>query len=442
MNDPVHGPSVEPSAAGAGTAGPAPATVVAGLVLSVLLGAVTAALGAALPVLRSAYGTGDAAGTEVVVAYNLGALLALLGSGPLERRLPGRSVVSWLLAAFAAGCAGMAVAPAWWALTGCALLTGLGFGGLVLYANTAFGRPGGARGVRLLNWLHAAFGAGATTGPLLVGEWGAVRELLWAVAALTLCCVPFRSAADGSPTGPGPRRPVRAGRPPSAALVACAAVALLYAGVEAGIGALEATHLAATGHTPQDAARLSALFWAGLTVGRLLLPLAARRVPHPLLVLGSLLAGAGALTAATDPGLAPAAYGLAGICLAGAFPTLLAWTVTVLPGPRRVSGVLLTANLAGSAALPFLLGHVTDPAAPASVPLALAALTLVAGAALLTAVRAARPTSQHALPPAHPPTAHLPTALAAAHPPTARPPGADPTPARPLRASDEKEPSA
>ncbi|MFF9869851.1 MFS transporter [Streptomyces sp. NPDC013953] len=427
------------------------AAVVAGLALSVLLGAVTAALGAALPLLRAAYGSGNGGGgTEVVVAYNLGALLALLGSGRLERRLPASSLVSWYLAAFAAGCAGMPSAPAWWVLTAWALVAGVGFGGLVLYANAWFGRAGGAAGVRGLGALHAAFGAGATAGPLLVGGTGAVRELLWAVAVLAVCCVPFRRAgdpgADGAgppeagspgsvppghgtaPAGPPPRpspgrgagpgagpaapgwRPAAAGAvAPRGLLVACAAAAFLYAGLEAAIGALEATHLSAAGHTPEDAARLSALFWAGLTVGRLLLPLAAGRVSPVPLVLGALCAGACALTAAAAAGLAPASYAVAGICLAAVFPTLLAWAVTVLPGPRRISGVLLTANLAGSAVLPFVLGRLTTGAVPASIPLALAALAVVAAVPLVPAARAAGRRFRREPPPSPAPKTPSPT---------------------------------
>ncbi|WP_236243679.1 hypothetical protein [Streptomyces sp. CC228A] len=80
------------------------------------------------------------------------------------------------------------------------------------------------------------------------------------------------------------------------------------------------------------------------------------------------------------------------MCLAGAFPTLLAWAVTVLPDTaRRISGALLTANLAGSAALPYALALLTGPAPPAAVPLALAGLALASAAALAAAVRATGP---------------------------------------------------
>ncbi|WP_236244812.1 MFS transporter [Streptomyces sp. CC210A] len=393
-----------------------------------LLGAVTAALGAALPLLRTAYGAGagDAGGTEVVVAYNLGALAALLGAGLLERRLGGRPAVSWLLAAFAVGCAGMAEAPAWWVLTVCALVTGAGFGGLILHANTFFGRDGGPRSVRLLNGLHAAFGAGAVAGPLVVGETGAVRELLWAAAALTLCCHPFREAACGERPRPGPPRRCRPvprspgpcppgarhghpprpdlhpprlrrphGRPPRRPHRAAGGLRPRRVPVRGRRGRDRRTgghppgrrRVRPRGRGPADRAVLGRTHR-----GRLLLPALAGRVGGAVLVLAALLTGAAALAAATSGAFAPAAYGLAGVCLAGAFPTLLAWSVTVLPdSARRISGVLLTANLAGSAALPYALALLTGPAPPAAVPLALAALALASAAALAAAVRAAAP---------------------------------------------------
>lgn len=379
------------------------ALLVSGLTLSLLLGLVTAALGAALPLLRSTYGLPQGHGTEVVVGYNLGALLALLTCGPLERHRPVRTVRTLLLAAFAGGCLGAALAPAWWLLTVFVVLAGAGFGGLILHLNTVFGRAGGARGVRRLNLLHAAFGAGATVGPLLVGELGALTALLTGTAVLSALCLPFRAAADTAPPGhrdrPGPTAP-----PGAPLLTAFAAVALLYAGAEAGIGALESTHLAALGHSATDAARLSAFFWSGLTAGRLALPLLAHRLTPLPLILTALLTGAAALGVATAGGPAPAAYGLAGLALAGTFPTLLAWATTVLPAPQRVTAVLLTANLVGSATLPLALAWLTNPARPASIPLALAGLVLLSAlGALLAARRAAR-----ARPPAAPATPAVP----------------------------------
>ncbi|GAA2644097.1 MFS transporter [Streptomyces lunalinharesii] len=361
--------------------------IAAALALSLLLGVVTGALGAALPLLRSAYGLADGSGTELVVLYNLGALLAIVGCGiGLGRRL-GRALAPALLLAFAGSSAGMALAPTWGLLCALALVAGAGYGGLILHLNSYFARSSGARPALLLNVLHACFGAGATLGPLLVGQWGGTSGLLLVAGALSLLL--FRAAAA---TGEPVDRPEGAAAPrPSAPLLAVLALlALLYAGVEAGIGALESTHLAASGHSPAAAARATALFWAGLTVGRLVLPVAAHRLPHPRLIGLCLLAATGALTATLLDAVAPVAYGLAGLALAAVFPTTLAWANALLPDPHRVNSALLVANLVGSTALPYLIGLAAAPGNRATIPVAFAGLTLLCGLTLAGAARLAR----------------------------------------------------
>ncbi|WP_411121874.1 MFS transporter [Streptomyces sp. x-19] len=373
--------------------------IAAALALSLLLGVVTGALGAALPLLRSAYGLDDGSGTELVVLYNLGALLAIVLCGIGPRRLLGRTLPPALLLAFAGSSAGMALAPTWGLLCGFALVAGAGYGGLILHLNSYFAHPSRPRPALLLNVLHACFGAGATVGPLLVGQWGGTSGLLLVAGALSLLL--FRAAAA---TGEPVDRPdgAAARRPSGPLLAVLALLALLYAGVEAGIGALESTHLTSSGYAPADAARATALFWAGLTVGRLVLPVAARRLHHPRLIGLCLLAATGALAATLLGTLAPAAYGLAGLALAAVFPTALAWANTLLPDPHRVNSALLVANLVGSTVLPYLIGLAAAPGSRATIPLALAGLTLLCGLTIAAAARLAR----RPVPPAPRPAPH------------------------------------
>nr|WP_206324326.1 MFS transporter [Streptomyces sp. HNM0574] len=357
------------------------------MALSLLLGVVTGALGAALPLLRTAYALGDGSGTEAVVLYNLGALAAILGCGLGARGgRTGRGRVTALLLAFAAGSAGLALAPAWWVLCGFALLAGAGYGGLILQLNTFLAQPATPRPVLMLNLLHACFGAGATLGPLLVGRLDGVSGLLLTTGCLALLLLTARRTGDVAEE-PGTASPAPASLP---LLTVFAAAALLYAGVEAGIGALESTHLAAAGYPAARAAEYTALFWAGLTAGRLVLPWAAGRLGPPRLIGLCLLAAAGALAATTVGAWAPTAYGLAGLALAAVFPTALAWANALLPAPQRVNSVLLVANLVGSAALPHLIGLAAGPGRTAVIPLALTGLTLLTGAAVVLAARLAR----------------------------------------------------
>lgn len=378
-------------------AAPARVLVVAPLVLSLLLGVVTAALGAALPLLRSAYGLSEGGGAELVGLYNLGALAGVAACGLGGRTGAGGSTtgrpVLGLLAAFAGGCAGVALAPTWWLLNAFATATGFGFGGLLLYLNAFFGRFPGRRGLLLMNLLHACFGAGATVGPLLVGRFGEVSSLLLVTAGLTAPLLwPARHLGEDTPPTTDTGTDAPAGRRSLPLLSVFAAVAFLYAGVEAGIGALESTHLEAAGRSAEGAAGLTALFWAGLTAGRVVLPPVTHRLGPPRLVLLCLLAAAGLLLTTLDGRWAPAGYGLAGFALGTVFPTVLVWATAALPlPPERVSAVTLLTNLIGSAALPPLLGLFADPARAAmSIPLSIATLTLLCGLAVTAAIALAR----------------------------------------------------
>ncbi|MCZ0972508.1 hypothetical protein O1L55_16040 [Streptomyces albulus] len=101
----------------------------------------------------------------------------------------------------------MALAPTWGLLCGFALVAGAGYGGLILHLNSYFAHPSRPRPALLLNVLHACFGAGATVGPLLVGQWGGTSGLLLVAGALSLLL--FRAAAatgslSTAPTGPPP----------------------------------------------------------------------------------------------------------------------------------------------------------------------------------------------------------------------------------------------
>ncbi|WP_437312959.1 MFS transporter [Sorangium sp. So ce385] len=367
------------------------------LLLSVLLGVVTGALGAALPLFRDVYEMPAASGTELVVLYNLGALVSIALCGPSRRQALTRRAVTLVLTAFAGGCAGMAYAPTWPTLNMCAAVCGAGYGGLVLHQNTLFGRYPGRAGFVLLNLLHASFGAGAVLGPVLVGGLHQVSSLLLATAVLAVALVPWAGADGSTPraakalaAAESAAAPVVAEHPaPGRFLAILGLAALAYAGIESSIGALESTHLHAIGHSSADAARLSGLFWAGLVVGRLVLPFTALRLAPPCVVLLCLSAAAAGLVTAAS-GWAAGAYAVTGVALGPVFSTLLAWANATLLVPRRVSTVLLLANLCGSGLLPYLIGLVTDPRRPVLIPLSIAALTLLTGMAVAAAARLAR----------------------------------------------------
>ena len=77
-------------------------------------------------------------------------------------------IVALLMAACVvrgAGLVGMAFSPTWWALVGLAFCFGVGSGAIDAGMNTYFAMN---LSPRLMNWLHASFGLGATLGPILL----------------------------------------------------------------------------------------------------------------------------------------------------------------------------------------------------------------------------------------------------------------------------------
>ncbi|QUH01946.1 MFS transporter [Saccharopolyspora erythraea] len=373
---------------------PAPkrAQTVAAMVLSLPLGVVTGAVGAALPLLREDYGLSPTGGAELVVLYNAGAFAALvaLGGSWTRRALP--AVLTALVVVFAFCCAGMAFAGAvagpgvgWPLMLALATGAGFGYGGLVLQLNSFVGESFGHRQVLMLNLLHASFGAGAVAGPLFMGALGGVSAVLAAAGGLAALCLPVRRIAL-----PQPAAETLAPRSSPVALLAMfAGISLLYAGLESAIAASASTHLAAVGYPAADATALVGLFWAGLTAGRLVVPAVARGWSSHRLVLTGVLSGTAALISTVLPTWAPVGYALAGLGFSVVFPAVLAWAFTALGDGQRVASLLLVANLAGSAALPAAVAAASG-SAPATIPAALTGLAVLCGIAILLPLRCTR----------------------------------------------------
>ncbi|WP_051386375.1 MFS transporter [Actinokineospora inagensis] len=356
--------------------------VVAGFLVFVAVGMVSASLGAGLPFLRARYGLGPAGGGSVISAYNLGALAAVLGNAVLGRFVPRGVAAVGPLVAFGVGCAGMVLAPGWAVVLGAAVVGGAGFGGLVVHLNTVFARGFGARGVLMVNLLNAAFGVGAVIGPLLtsaVGGLGVRLPLALGVVFAVVAVPATRLTAPGEPTTHPTRSDLTAALP-------FAVIGFLYAGLETSVGAWESTHLTWTGTAAGDAARLTALFWTGLAVGRVVIPAALHRLRPSALVCGGLAGATAALATAMNPDLAVVGYALAGFALAPVFPTTLAWMAPHTPRAQLANSVVVMGCMLANAVQPAVVGVLADPDTPSRIPLTLtgfAALGLVA--ALLTA---------------------------------------------------------
>ncbi|WP_432570843.1 MFS transporter [Kineococcus sp. SYSU DK005] len=359
---------------------PAPAvpllgTAVVGVLGFFVLGAVSSALGPALPALRARHDLDASGAALLLVAFSLGATLGVLLAGAARHRVPDRASLAAGAALVLTGCVLLPQVPSAAGALGALLLTGAGFGVVDLLLNLVLAAAG-PRG-SLLMAVSAAFGLGAVGAPLLIGWRPEHVDLpFWACAggALLLSALLLRlhlPALRHRPLPVARRTGPVAGR---AAVALLGAVLLGYVTLEGGVAGWESTHLrASTGASPSRAAAAVALFWGGLTLGRLLAaPLVARLHPRRLLLL-ALGAATLSLLAAALPGAAVLAYALAGLAIAPVFPAVIAWHAAHRPDGGGVL-VLFAAALAGPVLTAPVTGALVDAHGAQAVPWVLAAL--------------------------------------------------------------------
>ncbi len=335
----------------------------------------------------------------LLTAAVCGSLLASTYAGQLVRAIGvGKLLlVSSLLVAGAM--AGMATSPFWHGMVTAAFFSGLGAGaidaGINAFAAARFSP-------RLVTWLHACYGIGATGGPVLMtislytpGGWrlgyGIVAGLLAAMAALFAFTISLWNAtpSQGSTSGAlphGTHLPGDAGMLETLARPIVWMQALLffvYAGAEVTAGQWLFTLLTESrGVTPASGGTIVGMYWASLTFGRIVFgQLATRFAPHAILRFATLLAPLAALLIAKAPVPVLSAAGavLLGFALAPIFPLLISAT------PDRVGqrfaaqsiGFQISSATIGVAVLPGIAGVLARERGLETVPLYLVGITLL-----------------------------------------------------------------
>jgi fucose permease len=328
--------------------------------------------GVAWPSMRDYFGLPIDALGGLLVSYTAGYLVSSFGS---ERMLARVSVGALLaLSCLATGVSlfGYAGASRWWMVVAFGGLAGLGAGaidaGLNTYAATHFS-------ARMVNWLHAFYGVGALSGPLLMTralrsglpwQWGYAivgggQLALAACFALTLRRWNGAYQFDGASS---PEPVVAASNVSTLRLPVVwfsAAVFFVYTGIEAAAGAWAYSLLTESRAIPMmTAGTWVSVYWGALTVGRIVSATIAGRAPAPML-LRCCIAGqaAGALLVWLDLSASSSFLGLALIGLASApiFPTMIASTPDRIPRNHLANAVgFQIAAVLGQSLLPALVG--------------------------------------------------------------------------------------
>jgi fucose permease len=311
----------------------------------------------------------------------LGLLIATFAAGyfassAVSGRLMGRFGIGTVLAVscgLTGSClVGYAVSNSWSTMVGLAALLGVGAGaidgGLNTYAAVA-------HGPRTLNWMHAAFGLGAATGPLIMtailGS-GLAWNVGYALVAVAQLCLAagYWLTRERFTSGSTPRR-VRV--EPGAASGARSTLLrqpllwlslglfFVYVGMEAGTGQWSFSLFTLSRAMPAAVAgALVSAYWASLTIGRVLFGALVPRISSERLLRGCMLGCilAAGLLWANIPVFSGLALAVLGLAFAPIFPILIAETPARVGHAQAadVIGLQVAAAVAGGAALPALLG--------------------------------------------------------------------------------------
>ena len=303
-----------------------------------------------------------------------GYLISSFSSGILMRRWGVGRLLIYSCLLTGAGLVGYTLVPSWWMMVLLGILAGLGAGaidaGLNAYVANHFG-PG------LMQWLHASYGVGITTGPLLMTfalanyqNWklaylvvGGFQIVLMVSFILSLCLwqQPPSAADVENPTSPTPSaRLEETMRQPR--VWGSMALFFFYVGAEVTFGTWVYSLLtAARGVRPQLAGYFTSSFWFMFTIGRILAGLLTRRLNIQKIVAGCIIAAlSGAVLLLLNLGLVPnlVAVGVIGFAFAPVFPGMMSAT-TDRVGARHADstvGMQAAAGALGGTGLTSLVG--------------------------------------------------------------------------------------
>ncbi len=336
--------------------------------------------GVAWPSMRRFFGLPLDALGGLLVMYTAGYLISSFTSGRMLARLSVGMLLSLSCLATGVSLLGYAAAGRWWMVMALGTLAGIGAGaidaGLNTYAATHFS-------ARMVNWLHAFYGIGALSGPLLmttVLNAGQPWQLGYAIVgagqlALAVCFGLTRQCWNDNHQGEAAQAisdpSMMHNADASASLFSTlrlpvtwfsVAVFFIYSGVEAGAGAWAySLFTESRGVSATIAGICVSIYWGGLTVGRIIAAMIGERWRMRTLLrvcMAGQAAGAALLWMNFTPLLGFLGLTLIGLASAPIFPSLIATT------PERLNknhvanavGFQIAAAVLGLSVLPALIG--------------------------------------------------------------------------------------
>ncbi|NCG23491.1 MAG: MFS transporter [Actinobacteria bacterium] len=342
------------------------------LVLAVyaMLGLADGATGTAWPSIRDAFNRTDSSFGLIFVALSGGYMVAGIASGHIADRIGTVTTIIVGVVVSTIGLGLLAVSATWWMVL--AGFAGLGLGNGM---GDASGNTWVALnfGPRHMGMLHAAYGVGASIGPVLMSvlivvfDWWRGSFAIIGIIQLTVMVLLLRKRNYNTRHSAAEENEFLASRVAAPRRVTIELVTwfALYVGAEVAAGQWALTLLSeGRGYDHGLATALAAGYWIGMTAGRFGMAAFGNRIdPERLLWEVSLIAVVASAFLWSDPfGVGGFAIPVIGLAFSVMFPLAMGRTPHYLGSERtsRVVGYQFAGSSIGATTLPALIGVLAD----------------------------------------------------------------------------------
>jgi FHS family glucose/mannose:H+ symporter-like MFS transporter len=356
----------------------------------ILIGAIASLYGPLLIRFSHKFQISLPAAGVVLSVHFVGALFGVPVGWLGVKRVSGKVAVGISLIVLGLGAAGVATANSWTLLLVSVFLVGFGFGALDFGLNTLLARTEIKKRPHRLSLANAGYALGAVVGPFLVIALHPHNyAILFGAMAIIAVLLSLNNRGLIAP-------PLRVeehhhlevmGREQRRAILWTFIVAyVLYVACESSASGWIASHLNRVGYTASIGSLITAGFWLGLAVGRVMGGPLHRRFSHKLLVLVGLALATVVGVSALSNGFAPYAYPILGVVLASVYPMGLIWYTLLCPndgnGLALIILCMMSGGILGPGAQSVMVAHFGIHAVPVVIG-AFALLTLGAFASAL-----------------------------------------------------------
>lgn len=333
----------------------------------------------------------------VLSVYFIGAFCGVPIGWVAMRRFTGAVVLSSTLVITALGACGAALSTHWIAFLTSVFLIGVGFGGADFSLISLMVRTRSTGRGRRLSVTNAGYGLGAVIGPLLVVVVHPhnFRFLYVGIAVAVVVLALGNRGLIAPPLLVEHRRSdVVVNRVQRRSILATFIAAyVLYVATETTTAGWIATHLHRVGYSTSLGSVVTAAFWLGMAIGRVLAGPASRWHSEHRLVLGGLAAAAVLCVSALATGAAPFLYPLVGLSIALVYPLALVWYSSLCPNDDDGVALLILCMMAGGVIGPAVASLMVSSFGIRVIPIVLGSFATLTMATFASALRFPLPKS-------------------------------------------------